>query len=299
MKDLVIGLAAGYDWATIEPFAVSLVRSGYVGAKVLFVRDITSEARDHLLDLGFQLMYVSMPPDPRDVCVARFLFIHNYLEEHPGYRFVICSDVRDVIFQSDPTVWLACNIGGFKLVAASEQITHRDQTGNATWVAQGFQEVASWMLPKMVYCSGFISGRAEYVADLSLGIYLAARHLPADMNVGVDQPTYNSIVHQKPYADVTLVPTLSDHYCINLHNMANTSCRRRMTEIPDIAPFDNYGEPMMLNRSLMWNYGIPNLDCFAVLHQYDRIPQLKAQIQREYCLANLDKPTLRILPTKF
>jgi hypothetical protein len=299
VKDLIIGLATNYDWPVVEPFAVSLVRSGYAGDKVLFVRDLTDAAKKNLQALGFGLVEVSEPMDKYNACVVRFLLIHRYLAEHPGYRFVICSDVRDVIFQSDPTVWLACNIGDSKLVAASEQITHHDQVGNADWVRQGFKEVESWMLSKLVYCSGFISGEAEYMSDLSLGIYLAARYMTHILNIGADQPVFNTIMHQRPYADVTLVPKLSDHYCINLHNLSLTSHRPRMTERPDIAPFDTHGESMVGTLALMWNYGIPNLDRFAVLHQYDRILPLRLQLQKEYSLASVTKRSLHVRPTQF
>ncbi len=306
MKDLVIGLAVGYDWDKVEPFAVSLVRSGYYGDKVLFVKDISETARKNLAALGFKLIEVPtfeysdplLPTRKHFWYVARFLMIHDYLERHPNYRFVCCADVRDVVFQGNPSTWLERNIGEFKLVAASEHTLHKDQVGNFKWIMEGFKEVQNWMLSKTIYCSGFISGRADYIADLSLGIYLAARHLTETM-WGVDQPVFNTIMHQKPYADVTRVPALGDHYCINLVNHSITSQGQKLLDRPSITPLDTYGEPMVRNISLMWNYGLPNLDRFMALHQYDRIPPLAAILRKEYCLANLDKAPLRFDLTGF
>lgn len=298
MNDLVIGLAANYHWAAIEPFAVSLVRSGFSGAKVLFVKDLKGSARENLLALGFELLDIPNLEysDPEMPCgryfpyVGRFLLIHKYLEEHPGFRFAICADTRDVVFQGNPSTWLEKNIGASKLVAASEYILHRDQPGNVTWMNQAFKEIASRMLPQPIYCSGFISGRAEYVSDIALGIYLAGRHLTKSV-WGSDQPVYNFIMHQKAYADVTLVPAMRDHYCINLVNMALTEERSRMTDRPDITPFQTYGAPPPQNLSLLWNYGIPDLSRFTVLHQYDRIVPLAEELRKEYCLANVHLPS--------
>jgi len=37
MRDMVIGAMTGYEWKDIEPFVVSLERSGFDGHKVMIV----------------------------------------------------------------------------------------------------------------------------------------------------------------------------------------------------------------------------------------------------------------------
>lgn len=307
MTDLVIGLAANYDWAAIEPFACSLVRSGFQGDKVLFVKDLKPEAMANLHALGFKLIDIPFIEfsDPQMPCgryfpyVGRFLLIHKYLEQHPEYRFVICSDTRDVIFQSDPVKWLEQSLRlGDRLVAAPEYILHRDQPGNMLWINQAFKEVESWMTPQMVYCSGFISGYAQYVSDLVIGIYLAGRHLSGSV-WGADQPVYNTIMHQRAYADITLVPRMADHYCLNLVNLAMTNERQKLLDTPDITPFQTYGQPFVENISLLWNSGIPDLGAFAVLHQYDRIAPLAAELRKQYTIQSIYNYPVRFSPTRF
>jgi hypothetical protein len=58
--------------------------------------------------------------------MQRFIHIYNFLKENEGvYRYVVSTDVRDVIFQSDPTIYLDSIIGAqfaTGLVASSEAI---------------------------------------------------------------------------------------------------------------------------------------------------------------------------------
>lgn len=297
MKDIVIGFAANFDWPTIEPYAVSLARSGFTGDKVLFAQKLTEQAAENLRALGFELLPLpvieysdpKLPLGGYFAYVARFLLIHRYLNDNPGYRFVICADTRDVVFQSDPMAWLERNIGDKNIVAASEHIYHYAQKGNTTWINQGFKEVDAWMMSQMVYCSGLISGRADYIRDLTMGIYLMGRHL-SETIWGADQPAYNSIMHQKAYSDATLVPTVADAYCLNLVVVAFEEYRKRMIDTPPPLLYGtNSGmddRKTISNDSMseMWDYDLRDVAQFAILHQYDRMPKLAAQIREKYHL---------------
>lgn len=292
MTDLVIGFAAGYDWPAIEPFAVSLNRSGFQGHKILFVQGLTELAKNNLLALGFTLIAVpeleySFPEMTKGdffAYVARFLLIHQFLHENPGYRFVICTDTRDVIFQHDPAAWLEKNIQDKGIVAASEFIRHEDQNGNTKWIEQGFKEVAPWMLDKIVYCSGVISGQAGYIADLTLGIYLMGRHLSGTI-WGSDQPAYNALMHQKAYKDATLVPKMADLYCLNMVVLAFGEYRKLMTDLPPVTPTN-----MFTMAEGEYVYSLPDLSGFTILHQYDRIPPLAEYLREKYSLTHLHDP---------
>jgi hypothetical protein len=292
MTDLIIGFAANFDWPALEPFAVSLVRSGYDGKKVLFAQKLTPLACGHLRDLGFELLPIpvlefsdpKLPLGGYFAYVARFLLIHRYLYDNPNYRFVVCADTRDVVFQSDPMVWLEKNIGNAGLVAASEHIFHYDQQGNTNWIMHDFKEVDAWMMSQVVYCSGLVSGRAEYIRDLSMGIYLMGRHI-SGTTWGADQPAYNAIMHQKAYADATLVPTMADAYCLNLVVVAFEEYRKLLINAPPILKLESSSGSAVENPVGMWDYDLSDVRLFPILHQYDRMPSLAAQIRAKYSLS--------------
>ena len=290
MTDLVIGFAANFDWAALEPYAVSLAQSGFAGKKVLFAQRLTADAADKLRALGFELLPIPVIEysDPEITkggyfaYVARFLLIHRYLYDNPGYRFVVCADTRDVIFQHDPMKWLEDHIGNAGLVAASEHILHWAQKGNTEWVMKNFKEVDAWMMSNTVYCSGLISGRAEYVRDLTMAIYLMGREI-SGTTWGADQPSYNAIMHQKAYADATLVPTMADAYCLHLVVVAFEEYRSRMSDPP---PPLQFGKSISdrLNPDNMWTYDLRDIEHFSIIHQYDRMPGLAEQIREKYSL---------------
>ncbi len=285
--DLVIGFAAKFDWAALEPYAVSLVRSGFAGKKVLFAQGLTADAAEKLRSLEFELLPIpvieysdsEITKGGYFAYVARFLLIHRYLYDNPGYRFAVCADTRDVIFQSDPMVWLEKNIGDAGLVAASEHIHHWAQKGNTNWVEQGFKEVDAWMMSQLVYCSGVVSGRADYIRDLALGIYLLGRQF-SDRIWGVDQPSYNALMHQKAYADATLVPTMADAYCLHLVVVAFEEYRKMMVDAPPPLQFGTDTSDGR-NPDHMWDYDLQDIEKFAIVHQFDRMPKLAQQIREK------------------
>ena len=290
MTDLVIGFAAKFDWAALEPYAVSLVRSGFKGKKVLFAQALTADAADKLRDLGFELLPIPVI-DYSDLeitkggyfaYVARFLLIHRYLYDNPDFRFVVCADTRDVVFQKDPMVWLEQNIGDAKLVAASEHIYHWAQKGNTQWIEKDFKEVDAAIMSQLVYCSGLISGLADYVRDLTMAIYLMGRTI-SGTTWGADQPSYNAIMHQKAYADITLVPTMSDAYCLHLVVVAFEEYRKMLVDAP---PPLQFGTDLSdgINPDHMWDYDLRDIEHFAIIHQVDRMPKLLAQIREKYTL---------------
>lgn len=291
MKDLIIAQATNFTWEQIEPFAVSTVWCGFKGDRVLIVENLAQDVRDTLKDLGFILL--EMPQDIPGrrhkyfAYMSRFLVVFRYLQEHAGeYRFVFSADTRDLIFQGNPVTWMEKNLGDKKLVAASEFCKHRDSPPCMHWVDGMYPEVRDWMMETDIYCSGFIAGYAEYMKDLCLATYLYSRDFIGEI-WGPDQPVYNTLMHQKAYADITHVQKADEYFCINCVNIAFDNLSKHMTDFPPIRPYYDYNPHHTTTRGLLWNGGIPNLSEYCVLHQYDRIPDLADNIRRVFTLENL------------
>lgn len=51
-KNLVMGVAKGYDWNALEPFVISFKRHCPNAELVLFVDDISDFTRDRLISCG-------------------------------------------------------------------------------------------------------------------------------------------------------------------------------------------------------------------------------------------------------
>jgi ketopantoate hydroxymethyltransferase len=112
MKDLIIGCTTNYDWSKLKYWVNSINKSGFKGEKVMVAFNIDYETIKRLSGAGFQVILPGKSNDTTQryeyqsslpVHVERFVHIYNYLQSHDTYRFVITTDVKDVIFQDDPT----------------------------------------------------------------------------------------------------------------------------------------------------------------------------------------------------
>ena len=113
MKDLIIGGCTNYDLDKVKCWINSINRSGFDGDKVLVVFDGTNEFMKSVSDTGFDV-YNSVLDKSEAIHVQRFLAISDYIRNNPA-RYVITTDVRDVVFQYNPIEWLENNIGDKKI----------------------------------------------------------------------------------------------------------------------------------------------------------------------------------------
>ena len=279
-SDLMLGLALNMTWKAVEPWAVSVRRSGFDGDVVLFVLpDAPADLVSNLVDLNITAQPLEniefsnplVPFGQYFPYVGRFLLTYRYLTEHPGYRYVICSDVRDLVFFKNPSerLYQYMNTEDNKrdLIVTGENILHCNQLGNMEWMRKGFKEVQDFLTNEEVYCSGLIAGVAEPVRELALSIYLMGREL-SDTIWGVDQPVYNFLMHGA-YRYRAYVPSLQDGWCLN---MAVPATIGDLTKMMDPSIFETDAEDKVK----------VDLYRFAAVHQYDRISALAAEIRRRF-----------------
>lgn len=96
--DVVLGMAAGYDWPKIELFVRSLRQSSYDGELVLFSNEVTPELRRW--SEPFRVTFVPFEarfPRPE---VARYAAVADFLKGK-RYRYLFLTDTRDVFFQGN------------------------------------------------------------------------------------------------------------------------------------------------------------------------------------------------------
>src|SRR5689334_21774178 len=113
-RDLVIGCVGNYEWDKVELWANSLRRSGYTGKKMLLVYSASAAFLQRAAQEGFFLVTFARDGagnaiHPRKYPVIVVDRFHDLwaLDRHPwcktlGFadsRYVIVTDVRDVVFQ--------------------------------------------------------------------------------------------------------------------------------------------------------------------------------------------------------
>jgi len=216
MKDLVVGAIAHYSWEKIEPWVVSLERSGYSGKKAVIAYNLAPDLIERLIARGFYIRHVGH--HIRSFIVDRHFFLWQLLHELEA-RYVIATDTRDLIFQTNPSTWLQEHLFPSRLIVGSECLAHKDEPwGNQTMKLFWGSDVHAWMKDKTIYNAGSFAGEADAVRDLCLVIYLMNYHniIP----LATDQAVLNVLIHLSPWKEITRLSSMADGWACQAGTVA-------------------------------------------------------------------------------
>ncbi len=284
-RDLVIGAVGNYGWDQVQLWSNSLRRSGYAGKKMLVIYTGTKAFIDRANAEGFFVVTFARDPAgnavyPRKhiVVVDRFHDIWA-LGDHPSFkslgfadsRYVIATDVRDVVFQSNPSVWLTKH-ATHPIIVGSEAIRLRDEDwGRENMISSFGRDVYETVKDNIVYNAGTLAGRWSALKDLFLQIYLMSRFNPVH---NPDQAALNILLRSTPYQPLVQFNTLADGWCANIGAAAD--------------PAKPHYEPLLVEQGAInidREVGIVRTksgDAYCLLHQYDRNPELNAIVTAKY-----------------
>jgi hypothetical protein len=282
-KDLVIGCVTGYDFNMIRPWVNSLDRSGYTGEKAMVCYNVSQDTVKELTDRGYQIFAFNRNEKTGDfeyrnqfsIVVERFLHLWFFLKERKGqYRYIVTTDVKDVIFQSDPMKWLEENIGDKKINLGSESITYENEEWGANNLFQAFGHMMyDTMKNKTIVNAGTVSGEFDTMLDLFLNIYLLCNGLNPYVpgGGGPDQAALNILANLAPYSEIANVANSEDGWAAQLGTTGPQMKSRYNDKLIEKTP-------IMVDGVVCTSTGKP----FALVHQYDRIPEWKNIILEKY-----------------
>lgn len=264
-KDIVLGAVGGYQWNQIEVWALSLIKSGFTGIGAVIVYDNNKTVIDNLKALGFQV--ISMPLRG-SVFNQRFYdfseVMHGVVDD---LRYAVVTDVRDVYFQTDPTVWIEKNLKkGKKFLAVSEGIQFKNESWNEGNVKSGFPALADRVLDKTVYNVGVLAGEAKSVSDLCLAVGTIAKS--SSFNVA-DQSGYNILLDMEPYQGVAQICNSEDGFACQAGTFADPN------KIARFRPNLLEPEPVLTDEGVTTAGGL----LYPVVHQYDRVPEWNVKLR--------------------
>lgn len=285
MKDLVIGAITGYDFDAIAPWVNSLERSGYGGDKAMLCYNVSYDVCNELSKRGFRVLGFERNEEDRrleytkpgfNVVVERFqhmAFVLRELEE--DYRYIISTDVKDVIFQRNPSEWLENNLFDQKIVAASESIRYDQEVwGNFNLFRSFGPRIYQTFRDRVISNAGVMAGDFHTMLDLYMHISLLCDAAPShyiEGGGGPDQAAYNVLINSRPWKDSVCFASSESAWAAQLG-----------TTGPQIQ--DRYGQfvteplPTLKDGVVCTSTGEP----FYIVHQYDRVPQWKNVIQEKY-----------------
>jgi hypothetical protein len=270
-KILVVGVFQGYDYEKLLPWINSLNQSGFSGDKVLIGVDISDELKNKILETGILVYKVNNLNDGRLPHIQRFKHLELFLENNiDKYDYVITTDVADVIFQKDPSIWLNKNIKDNKLISSGESILIKNEKWNLDSIFLSYNlDVLCSVKDFEVQNVGVIAGKAKSVKNISKKLY----NKSLGMNFPTpDQPAYNVLVRGK-ISKHTLFTSSDSGWSINC---ATVACPTR----------SHLFDPYLINeKPYMDQDGTVRTsdgDIVSIVHQYNRNFEWNERLIKKY-----------------
>lgn len=285
--DLVIGAVTGYSFSQIKNWVNSLDRCGFKGTKAMLCYNIKFDVAQELARRGYAILAFNQDPETKDLVysgefnIVRERFLHlwyflNRLENKSDYRYVIATDVKDVIFQRNPSEWLENNlIDPWKINVACESIHYKDEPWGRNNLYQSFGPlIYDQFQNNLIYNAGTISGRFSHLLDFFLNVYLtclgAPLHVPG--GGGADQAAVNILLNTRAYKSITRFTAANEAWAAQLGTTKDPN------KVSEFRPFLTEGEPILKDGLICTEHGDP----YYLVHQYDRVPEWKSMIDAKY-----------------
>lgn len=280
MKDLIIGCSDGYKWDQIKYWINSINKTGFDGEKVLLVLNGDSDTIKKVIESGFKIISPGQVNDAGDLVykhvtvphVERFFHIQDYLKKNLDIGRVVTTDVRDVVFQSNPFHFMDKLIDEkpYNMIFAAEGIRYKDEP----WGDQNLMEtyggyVHNEFKHNEVYNVGILAGYRLDIQDLLFNIFMNAINRPIRI---CDQAVFNFMIMQTPYVYDNLYLTEEDEWCTMLAVTGDP------TKVDGFKPHLLCGLPSMENGIVYNSLGKE----FVIVHQYDRVPDWRSAIEEKY-----------------
>jgi hypothetical protein len=314
-QDLILGVMGGTwvgvpGYPGIEAYVESIRRSGFTGRKVMLCWGIRTEVRQKLIEYGFELVDLPQPQDP--FFHARMRVCAQYLQEHhKEFRYIFWLDIKDLILQNNPSVWMEENLGEHALVVATEPVPIMTEETNWLWARNILGETrAAEIKDCLVLNGGVFAGKSEAMAELFHQTHLLC--YPYGGPYPPCQISMNYVVHVM-FRGSLYIPAWSEGFAACLHpcwSPWRTPCWPHMRDphpVLDINTCTLYAgtTPNPSNRMIEFNphwgvdrrvkittpsHPLQGLECvdspqgkpFSIVHGYDRDWDVKALFEFRY-----------------
>jgi len=262
---IILGCITKYKPEDIKPYVESIEQSGYSDKKIMMVYDVPQETIDYLKSKGWELYGNQLQ---QHIILQRFRDIYKLLESFPN-EIIIWTDVKDVIFQTDPTHWIEQNKKK-PILAFSECITFKDDEWACVNSGTSFPMEWEWLQHLPSYCAGTIVGDSEYLRDLFISIYRWSLTTSNPEQLS-DQAAFNVLINLSQFKDIVQKVEQEEGFVTQLGTV--------------LVKKDHFGDKLLEPTPLVdSNFIVKNQksESFCLVHQYDRIPQFKEFIYNKY-----------------
>lgn len=263
MRYTIAGCITKYSIEDIRPYVESIKRSGFSGSKFMLLYEVGQDVVEYLQKNDWIVMQGELQ---QHVILQRFIDMYSVITEM-ATDVVIWTDVKDVIFQNDPTIWLDANMTG-DILALSEAVKFKDDSWAVVNAGTSFPMEWGWLQHRTSYCAGTIVGKRDALAGLFANIYRwsITTSNPEQLS---DQAAYNVLINMHPYKQVVQFVNEHEGFAVQL---GTTYTRGRI--IPRTEDISLYEDGVFKTRDTG--------KVFSIVHQYDRDFQVKQDMIKRY-----------------
>jgi hypothetical protein len=283
MKDIVVGCITGYTFDKIKPWVNSLDRCGFDGVKAMICYNVDYETVEELVKRQYTVLAFGKNDNLKkfeykenfSIVVERFLHLWYFFKKFQGqYRYIVSTDVKDVIFQTNPSEWLEKNMNDAQINVACESIRYKDEDwGNHNLFKAFGPLVHDHNQNNLIYNAGTVSGKFDTMLDFFLNVYMMCNGTShfTEGGGGPDQAAVNILLNMKPYRDITRFTASEEGWAAQLGTTGPHIVGKYADKLVEKTP-------ILVDNTVCTSDGTP----FVMVHQYDRVPEWKRIIEKKY-----------------
>jgi len=286
-RDLIVGAVTGYNFDQIAPWVNSLDRSGFSGYKVVLAYNMDVATVRELVSRKYTVLAFEQDPvgnlvykkNPFSIVVERFMHYYMLLSHMNDVRYILATDVKDVIFQHNPSAHLEYYLeqSGKHILASCEELTYEQEPWGNNNLLQSFgPHIHKTHLRNMIYNAGVTAGEAKTYLGMCKTIALMCGGAPQFVpgGGGPDQAAYNILLDTPVYQECTFFANHSSTWAAQLGTTMDPT-KRAMYQ-----PHIGLCRPAYSTKhDLVMN---PRNEPYAIVHQWDRVPEVRAMVERKY-----------------
>jgi hypothetical protein len=269
MKNLFLTSCYGYQWKNIKNWIISLRLVNTIDdVLVITYTKFDQETVDQLKKYNIKFIHEENNNYKR-IVVERFKSYANLLQK-VKYKFVCLLDLGDIVFQKNPIFWLEQNLKDKKIVAGSECIKYKDEKWAENDFKQSFGYFFDFIKDKPSYNAGSFAGEKNRIQDLCMNIFsMCVEH----KYFAPDQAAFNFLI-QTAYKEEVFFADFASGWC----------CQCGTTLDPtkmEVSPF-NFSKYILEPQPKIISDRVlnQNTDEFFIVHQYNRVPILKNNLEK-------------------
>ena len=270
-KDLIIGAIMNYRPEDVACWINSIRDVGFTGDVIVIDYGSFPETIEYLEKWGVKVYTAQL--NGLHIVVQRFYTMFTILHMHDevDYRCIFATDVKDVIFQKNPSLRFKDHNSKSLILASHENIQYEHEDWGRDNLQKTFPHLYEMMRWQYIYNAGTIAGEYGLIRDLFLHIFhLSLVGIQGDPQP--DQAAYNILINTKPFINNTYFCEDKDAW------VANLGCTLDPRKKDKYAPYWFDPAPKIFDGKV---YNQEEQE-YTIVHQYDRVPGLKESIKNKF-----------------